>query len=238
MEQRPPAQSQDPWACHFRAVATERQAQQRRLHAAAIGALLLHAALFALRLPTPNLDFSQPSAAPIFRLEPYYPRPRIVEPLPPQVPADTPPRELEATIVVPGPPEVDIAPTVSEPALDLGELIPQIDLVAALPLAPPPPIPAEAIPYDPSIERPERLYAPLPTYTPAARRIRLEGRVILEAVIDEHGMVTGARILKGLGFGLDESALATVSTWRFAPARRKGRPIAVLYNLMINFRID
>ena len=91
--------------------------------------------------------------------------------------------------------------------------------------------------YNASIDRPERVYAPLPDYTPAARRIRREGRIMLEAIIDEQGAVIDATIIKGLGFGLDESALETVSTWRFEPARRDGRSIAVIYNLVINFRL-
>lgn len=236
MTDRPPAHSQDSWTRHFRAAAAEHQAGQRRLHAAAIGALLLHGALFTLRLPAHKLALSEPAPTQIFRLQHYRPRPRVVELPPPVTPVDTAPRVTQPTIIVPGPPEIDLVPTLSEPALHLAGLIPEIDLLAALPAAPPP-MPAKPVPYDRSIERPERLFSPLPTYTAAARRARLEGRVLLEAVIDEHGVVTAARIVKGLGLGLDQSALATVSTWRFAPARRQGRPIAVIYNLMIHFRI-
>ena len=75
------------------------------------------------------------------------------------------------------------------------------------------------------VAAPVKLFAPQPRYTEMARKAREEGIVIVEAVIDETGTVTGAKIVKGLRFGLNEEALGAVERWRFEPATLNGRPI-------------
>ncbi|HEV2845015.1 MAG TPA: energy transducer TonB, partial [Thermoanaerobaculia bacterium] len=68
------------------------------------------------------------------------------------------------------------------------------------------------------VSRPEILYQEDPQYTEAARQARVEGTVILEAIIDEDGCVRNARALRGLSHGMTESALGTVRRWVFRPA--------------------
>lgn len=77
-----------------------------------------------------------------------------------------------------------------------------------------------------------------PEYTEAARKQRLQGIVIIEAVIDAEGNVTQARILKGLAGGLDESALKAVRQWKFRPGTLEGRPVPVIFDLMVRFRLQ
>lgn len=226
----------DTWTQYFAAATADEDAEKRRLHGAALVALLLHAMFFALRLPDgPGPAVRPEPLRPTSRLVDLVFRPRPVEPPPPVAPQPT---VIEPTISVPGPPEVDIVLAAEPIPVAFDPIVPQIEPLDLLPVAPPPPPETGPVRYDASIDRPLRVYAPLPRYSRAARRIRLQGRVVLEAVINEHGAVVDAKILKGLGFGLDESALETVSTWRFEPARRNGRAIAVIYNLVINFRID
>jgi TonB family protein len=74
-----------------------------------------------------------------------------------------------------------------------------------------------------------------PRYPEPARRVRLQGAVILEAVIDEHGNVTGVRVVKGMPMGLEQAAIEAVSRWKFQPATLDGRPVAVYFNLTVNF---
>ncbi|PYQ26205.1 MAG: hypothetical protein DMF56_25500 [Acidobacteria bacterium] len=62
--------------------------------------------------------------------------------------------------------------------------------------------------------------------------------VILEAVIDRNGNVTEARVLKGLPFGLEQSALDAIKKWRFKPGTLNGQPVPVYYNLTINFQLQ
>ena len=78
-----------------------------------------------------------------------------------------------------------------------------------------------------------------PRYTEIARRVRLEGRVVLQAVIDKRGEVTSVRVLAGLGLGLDQAAVEAIRSWRFDPALlADGRPVAVYYTLTVNFRLE
>jgi periplasmic protein TonB len=77
-----------------------------------------------------------------------------------------------------------------------------------------------------------------PLYTEAARIARIQGMVIIEAVIDRKGNVTEARILKSLPLGLDQSALQAIRQWRFKPGTLNGNPVPVLYNLTVQFHMN
>lgn len=76
-----------------------------------------------------------------------------------------------------------------------------------------------------------------PEYTPEARAARLEGAVILRIVIDTDGKPRDARIMRGLGLGLDEKAVAAVGAWQFQPATKEGKPIASEAQIEVNFRL-
>ncbi len=85
---------------------------------------------------------------------------------------------------------------------------------------------------------PEVIYKPTPYYTEEARKARTEGIVLVDVVIRANGMVDGFRILKGIGHGLDESAIRTIGTqWRFKPARYRGVPIDYPASIEITFRL-
>jgi TonB family protein len=75
-------------------------------------------------------------------------------------------------------------------------------------------------------------------YTEVARKARIAGIVIIEAIIDRNGNVTDARILKPLPMGLDQQALDAVRKWRFQPGTLNGQPVPVIYNLTVNFRLQ
>jgi len=53
----------------------------------------------------------------------------------------------------------------------------------------------------------------------------VEGDVEVELTIEETGNVTATRLLKGMGYGIDEKVIATLRSWRFRPATRDGSPI-------------
>jgi protein TonB len=76
-----------------------------------------------------------------------------------------------------------------------------------------------------------------PTYTELARRMRVEGVVVVEAIIDRSGQVTAVRVLEGLSAGLDESAMKAVRQWRFTPAVMNDRPVPVYFRLTVQFDI-
>ena len=77
-----------------------------------------------------------------------------------------------------------------------------------------------------------------PQYTEVARKARVEGIVIIEAIIDRNGNVTDARVLKPLALGLDTAALDAVRRWKFTPGTLNGQPVPVIYNLTVNFRLQ
>ncbi len=85
---------------------------------------------------------------------------------------------------------------------------------------------------------PKKIYAPQPLYTEEARQARIQGVVILEAVIDEQGRVRNVKILKGLPEGLSESAVKTAAEWEFEPATLQGEPVPVYFNLTIRFSLQ
>jgi protein TonB len=77
-----------------------------------------------------------------------------------------------------------------------------------------------------------------PIYNEPARRARIQGLVIIEAVIDRQGNVTEARVLKPLPLGLDLAALEAVKKWKFRPGTLNGQPVPVYYNLTVNFQLQ
>ena len=76
-----------------------------------------------------------------------------------------------------------------------------------------------------------------PIYPEDARKARVAGIVIIEALIDRNGNVREARVLKPLPFALDQAALDSVRQWKFRPGTRNGEPVDVLFNLTINFQL-
>lgn len=85
---------------------------------------------------------------------------------------------------------------------------------------------------------PSRSYMPNPNYTKEARHAKLQGNVLIEAVINLDGTLTNMRVIKGLGSGLDESALTTLHKWKCKPATGPaGKPVPTLVTFQINFRL-
>jgi TonB family protein len=88
------------------------------------------------------------------------------------------------------------------------------------------------------VMRPQKISGSPPVYTVEARKDRVTGVVILEAIIDEQGNVTDVKVLKGLPAGLDQAAVKAVESWKFNPATLDGRPVPVYYTLTVNFTME
>jgi TonB family protein len=80
---------------------------------------------------------------------------------------------------------------------------------------------------------------PKPRYTADARRARIQGVVLLEAIVDEKGNVGEVRVSRSLDreFGLDDEAVATLKQWQFRPATKDGTTIPVLVEVEISFTL-
>jgi TonB family protein len=63
----------------------------------------------------------------------------------------------------------------------------------------------------------------------------LKGVVGLTVVVDDAGRVSDVSIVKPMVAGLDENAVNSVRTWRFAPATKDGRPVAVAVFIEVDF---
>lgn len=85
---------------------------------------------------------------------------------------------------------------------------------------------------------PELIQKTDPNYTEEARKARIEGTVILDAVVRTDGTADSFRIIRSLGYGLDESAINTVATkWRFRPATRNGTPMDARIEIEVMFNM-
>ena len=76
-----------------------------------------------------------------------------------------------------------------------------------------------------------------PVYPPVAYEAKVQGVVILEAVIDTQGDVVDAKVLRGVPL-LDAAALEAVKQWQFAPTLMNGAPVPVIMTVTVNFRLD
>lgn len=88
-----------------------------------------------------------------------------------------------------------------------------------------------------AVSRPEPITSVPVEYTEAARKARVNGVVIVEAVIDEKGDVVRTRVLKGLPMGLDKAAETAVRQWKFKPAMAYGKPVKVYSTLTVNCQV-
>jgi TonB family protein len=70
----------------------------------------------------------------------------------------------------------------------------------------------------------EITFKPNPVYTDEARNLKLEGEVLLEVSFSANGSLHVNRVVRGLGHGLDEAAIAAANRMRFKPALRGGQP--------------
>ena len=85
---------------------------------------------------------------------------------------------------------------------------------------------------------PSCFYQPAPEYSEEARKTKYQGAVVVEGVINLDGRVTDIKVVKGVGMGLDENAVAAVKTWRCKPASGpSGKPVRTLVPIEVTFRL-
>jgi TonB family protein len=87
------------------------------------------------------------------------------------------------------------------------------------------------------LTNPVVLYKPEPDYSDEARKAKLQGTVLLEVVVDQNGRPQVRKVLQSLGLGLDDQAIKAVSIWRFRAGMKGGKPVDVLVNVSVSFRL-
>jgi len=122
--------------------------------------------------------------------------------------------------------------------------------VATAPKAPPPPKLLAVEPAKPKVlaakapdcteplvkAKPDRVVRP--EFTNEARTVGVDGRVVVEVMVDERGDVLSAKVVKGLGHGLDEASLQAAKRTHFQPATRCGKPVVAPFLLAMRFSLS
>lgn len=207
--------------------------------AAIAGAIVLHAAVFLVPLTVerPVLPVPPPARDPVVVWKTPIPPPTVAAPAPP-TPRSTP---LPVPLEIPEALPEALEPMRSTEAVD--DVAVRDAPVALIPLGDPVPPPPAAIvdAGSPGVVSPERLPgAARPVYPPTARRAGIEGRVILEAVIDRDGRVRDLRVLAAPNpdLGFSRSAIEAVRSWTYRPGSSRGRPVPVRLRVIVRFEIE
>lgn len=217
----------------------DRRSEKTGLRIALAAAVLFHVGLFLVHLPDLLREADwQTGQQKVFVVQPVR-----FEPPPPAQSQQLPkPKEKRRTVPVPDPTPDDPEPIrveeVEWPEVEIA------DLTLGLGIPDAPPLLARGgsgrgpFQVGGDVTPPVKVYYPSPPYTEEARQSRIQGVVILEAIIDALGNVSDVRVLKGLPDGLSESAVTAARSWRFEPARRNGSPVPVFFNLTIRFSLQ
>lgn len=214
--------------------------EDRRLKQALVVTAALHLVLLAVVLPKePERPQPPPKTATTLMLEDVRIQRKPPTPQPPEPPK--PPKRTAVTVPMPEPlpvePILELEPVAPEPP----PLPPNLVFVPPTPPAPAPPPPPEPSPQPvrvgAGVELPERTIFVEPRYSEMARKVRLEGTVILDTVIDRNGHIRDIVVLRGLPMGLTEEAIRAVSKWRFEPPMLENMPIELAYVVTVRFQL-
>jgi periplasmic protein TonB len=213
------------------------------LHGAALWALqkgLIHrtvAQVLAIEVIAELIEPPRP------RVEPPPPKPKPPEPVkhqPVQRAAPTlPPPPMPLAVASPSPapqaPAGVVAPPQALPAITAPVQVAAAPapLAPATPPAPPPP--AVTLPSSDA----DYLQNPKPAYPPLSRRLREQGKVVVQVLIGADGTAQKAEIRESSGHArLDQAALDTVQRWRYVPGKKGGVAVAMSFNVPINFVLE
>ncbi len=209
-------------------------AEDKRHMRWAVGiAIVAHAILLIINFP--KIEFETQAAEKDKKI--YVVQQVRFQPPPPKQKQEIPkPKAKKVPIPDPTPDEPEpIRLEEPEPEIDLPDVD---DIVFGIPDAPPVAEPEGPIHVGGDVKKPEKISAPQPQYTEIARKARIQGGVIVQAIINKQGEVTNVKVLKGLPMGLAEEAVKAIKSWKFKPATLNGKPVDVYYNLTVNFRLQ
>ena len=87
------------------------------------------------------------------------------------------------------------------------------------------------------VSAPKKIFDPDPEYSEEARKAKYQGTCVLYVIVGSDGRPRDIRVSRTLGLGLDEKAIEAVKSWRFEPAMKDGKPVAVAINIEVDFRL-
>jgi TonB family protein len=88
------------------------------------------------------------------------------------------------------------------------------------------------------VTSPKAVFNPDPSYTDSAAKKKIHGEVLLKLVVTADGKARDVKVVRGLEDSLDRQALTTVSTWRFEPGTKDGKPVPVEINVEVTFNVQ
>jgi protein TonB len=87
------------------------------------------------------------------------------------------------------------------------------------------------------VSAPRALFTPDPEYSEEARKAKYQGTCVLWLIVGADGRPRDIKVARTLGLGLDEKAIEAVKQWKFEPAMKDGKPVAVQINVEVSFRL-
>ncbi len=183
------------------------------------------------------------AAATIFTLQPDRTTRRVVHPL--EVTLLTPPQVLPPKPPPPPPPKPKpvVKPEIQPVAPPIQPVVipdpePMVSEEPQMPVAPvEEPAPVEVAIILPEY-RADHLRNPAPPYPAIAKRLRIEGTVLVRVLVSPAGLPKKIELAHTSGSPvLDESALKAVRGWAFVPARRGVEPVEAWVEIPINFHL-
>ncbi len=129
---------------------------------------------------------------------------------------------------------VDLDPSLSRSGTEpiIGDGISDVGLVSP----PPPPPPEKPLMPGGNIRAPSKIHVVQPIYPETARIARIEGTVVIEAIIGKTGVVRDAHVVGSVPL-LDQAALDAVRQWTFTPTLLNGVPVEVIMKVEVNFKL-
>ncbi len=85
---------------------------------------------------------------------------------------------------------------------------------------------------------PRLLHIYLPEYTDKAREKKIEGELVVRALLQRDGKIKNIKVEKGLGYGLDDRAVTAVKRLGFLPAEQNGREVDAITQIVFDFRVE
>ena len=102
------------------------------------------------------------------------------------------------------------------------------------PPPPPPPAPPERVRVGGNVQAANLIHQVKPEYPPLAKQARIQGVVVMEAEINEEGMIDNLRVITGHPL-LINAAIAAVKQWVYKPTLLNGMPVRVVTTITVNF---
>jgi periplasmic protein TonB len=87
------------------------------------------------------------------------------------------------------------------------------------------------------VSAPRPVFTPDPEYSEEARKAKYQGTCVLWLIVGPDGKPRDIKVSRTLGLGLDEKAIEAVKQWKFEPAMKDGKPVAVQINVEVSFRL-